>query len=82
MITFLGLWNSFKKSTFNVTKPVQQENPAKSPVNGFAKKIPTSPPPNKLSPQDEKPFFPFPGNRPFYSCRLSDLASEWQQGWS
>ena len=21
-------------------------------------------------------------NRPFYSCRLSDLASEWQWGWS
>ena len=21
-------------------------------------------------------------NRPFYSCRLSDLASEWQRGWS
>ncbi|XP_078346326.1 MAP kinase-activating death domain protein-like isoform X2 [Oculina patagonica] len=59
----LGLWNSLKKSTFNVTKTVQQENVENSPVNGFAKRIPTNPPPNKLSPQEEKPFFPFPGMR-------------------
>ncbi|XP_020620747.1 MAP kinase-activating death domain protein-like isoform X3 [Orbicella faveolata] len=59
----LGLWNSFKKSTFNVTKPLQQENAEKSPLNGFAKKIPSSLPPNRLSPQEEKPFFPFPGMR-------------------
>jgi len=63
MVTFSGLWNSFKKSTFNVTKPLQQENAEKSPLNGFAKKIPSSLPPNRLSPQEEKPFFPFPGNR-------------------
>ncbi|XP_068760950.1 MAP kinase-activating death domain protein-like isoform X2 [Montipora capricornis] len=60
----LGLWNSFKKSTISVTKPAQQEISEKPVLNGFAKKIPTNPVPNKLSLQEEKsPFFPFPGIR-------------------
>lgn len=61
----LGLWNSFKKSTINITKPSQQENSDNPTVNGFAKRVPPYPSlPNKLSPQEEKPFFPFPGMRP------------------
>lgn len=61
----LGLWNSFKKSTINITKPSEQENSEKPTVNGFAKRVPPYPSlPNKLSPQEEKPFFPFPGMRP------------------
>ncbi|KAJ7370994.1 DEATH domain [Desmophyllum pertusum] len=59
----LGLWNSLKKSTINVTKATQQESVEKPPVNGFAKRIPTNPLPNKLSPQEEKTYFPFPGMR-------------------
>ena len=61
MIPYPGLWNSLKKSTINVTKATQQESVEKPPVNGFAKRIPTNPLPNKLSPQEEKTYFPFPG---------------------
>lgn len=53
----------------SVTKPAQQETVEKPAVNGFAKRIPTNPvPASKLSPQEEKPFFPFPGMNTSVSC--------------
>lgn len=64
-IHFVGLWNSFKKSTVSVTsKPAQTDTAEKAAVNGFAKKITTNPVSDKLSPQEEKAaFFPFPGEQ-------------------
>ena len=64
-IHFVGLWNSFKKSTVSVTsKPAQTDTAEKAAVNGFAKKITTNPVLDKVSPQEEKTaFFPFPGEQ-------------------
>ena len=73
---FVGFWNSFKKSTMIVTKQEAGDKP--TAMNGFAKRVSSSPVSDKVSPQEEKsPLFPFPGKNNKFIQDVSLRKTTW-----